>query len=181
MMWSGTGLNWIPTSPAIPDLSAVLGYPMTGLGAQLGGFSHGYGTHLPFRLLQYPRTAPEVISRTLAGRGIRGLSFPVIPFEVNREWRRATYVRVTNWAALRPTELSLHMMAIACEWAGGRNPFAAASEAQRGLFTKHVGDSRVMEFLIQSGAALPIDKLVADWERHCRSFQLQRQPWLLYT
>jgi uncharacterized protein YbbC (DUF1343 family) len=181
MMWNRTGLKWVPTSPAIPDLSAVLGYPMTGLGAQLGGFSHGYGTRLPFRLLQYPRTAPETIARALAARAIRGLEFPVVPFEVNGQPRRATYVRVADWAALRPTELSLHMMALACEWAVDRNPFAAASEAQRGLFTKHVGDSRVMEFLIQHGAALPVGQLLVDWQAYCRRFREESRAWQLYS
>jgi uncharacterized protein YbbC (DUF1343 family) len=178
-MWTQTGLNWVPTSPAIPDLSAVMGYPMTGLGAQLGGFAHGYGTKLPFRLLQYPRTAPEVISRTLESRGIRGLSFPVISFEVNGNYRRATYVRVTNWNALRPTELSLHMMVLACEWARG-NPFAAATSAQQGLFTKHVGDSRVMELLIRMGADFPIAPIVDNWATYAAHFKRESRAWHLY-
>ena len=38
-----TGLKWIPTSPNIPSLDAVAGYPMTGLGAQMGKFKHGIG------------------------------------------------------------------------------------------------------------------------------------------
>ena len=53
MLWTQTGLRWKPTSPYIPDLSAVLGYPMTGLGAQMGGFRHGIGTDYPFRFLTF--------------------------------------------------------------------------------------------------------------------------------
>jgi len=179
MMWNSTGLKWVPTSPAIPDLSAVLGYPMTGLGAQLGAFSHGYGTRLPFRLLQYTGTKPETISTTLSRRNISGLEFPVVPFTVNSQNRRATYVRVTNWAALRPTELSLHMMALACAWSGS-NPFTAATDSKRGLFTKHVGDSRVMELLIQKGEHLPIASLLADWASYCQRFKAESKAWNLY-
>jgi len=36
MRWPDTGLTWIPTSPYIPNFSAVEGYPMTGLGTQWG-------------------------------------------------------------------------------------------------------------------------------------------------
>jgi uncharacterized protein YbbC (DUF1343 family) len=179
MMWSHTGLKWIPTSPAIPDLSAVLGYPMTGLGSQLGGFSHGYGTRLPFRLVQFTGRSPESISAALSGRGVRGLAFPVIPFEVKGQPRRATYTQVTDWAALRPTELSLHMMALACDWAKA-NPFAAAPQSQQGLFNKHVGDGRVLDLLIQQGSALPIPSLLADWDAYCRRFQLESRSWFLY-
>jgi uncharacterized protein YbbC (DUF1343 family) len=180
MMWTHTGLKWIPTSPAIPDLSAVLGYPMTGLGAQLGRFSHGYGTRLPFRLIQYTGTPPEKISQALSSRNIRGLAFPVIPFEVKGQPRRATYTQVTDWNVLRPTELSLHMMALACEWAPS-NPFANASSSQQGLFNKHVGDQRVLDLLIEKGSALPIPSLLADWERYGRQFKAQSRAFQLYS
>lgn len=179
MMWTGTGLKWIPTSPAIPDVSSAMGYPMTGLGTQLGRFSHGYGTRLPFRLIQYPGKAPETISATLESRRIAGLDFPVIPFEIKGQPRRTTYTRVTDWNALRPTELSLHMMAIACAWAD-ENPFAAASESARGLFTKHVGDSRVLKLLIQEGQGIPIRYLLDDWARYNTAFQRESRQWWLY-
>ncbi|MEX0332221.1 MAG: DUF1343 domain-containing protein [Puniceicoccaceae bacterium] len=179
MMWPDTGLDWVPTSPAIPDLSAVLGYPMTGLGAQLGGFSHGYGTRLPFRLLQYPKTSPETIAAALSRRSIQGLAFPIVPFKVKGQPRRATYVNVTDWNALRPTELSLHMMALACQWST-QNPFAKATGSQQGLFNKHVGDQRVLDSLIQQGGALPIQSLLADWSAYCRRFQAESRRWHLY-
>ena len=179
MMWPDTGLSWVPTSPAIPDLSAVLGYPMTGLGSQLGGFSHRYGTRLPFRLLQYPKTAPETIADALSRRSIRGLAFPIVPFEVKGQPRRATYVKVTDWNVLRPTELSLHMMAIACQWSSA-NPFASAPGSQQDLFNKHVGDQRVLDFLISQGAAIPIESLLADWAVYCRQFQAESRRWHLY-
>jgi len=179
MMWPETGLKWVPTSPAIPDLSAVLGYPMTGLGAQLGGFAHGYGTHLPFRLLQFPATPPETISQALAQRGISGLAFPVIPFRHNGNPRRATYVKVTDWSRLRPTELSLHMMALACAW-NRENPFAAAGSAAQGLFTKHVGDSRVLESLIQNGSRIDIPSILSGWHRYNKGFRDLSRRWHLY-
>jgi uncharacterized protein YbbC (DUF1343 family) len=178
-MWTRTGLKWVPTSPAIPDLSAVMGYPMTGLGAQLGAFAHGYGTKLPFRLIQYPKTSPETISRALSARRIRGLSFPVITFQIKGNDRRATYVRVDDWNALRPTELSLHMMVLACEWARG-NPFADATSALQGLFTKHVGDSRVMELLIRMGADFPIAPILSNWASYAAHFKRESRAWHLY-
>ena len=53
MTWPSTGLTWYPTSPNIPHLDSVAGYPMTGLGAQLGDFKHGIGTKHPFRFLTF--------------------------------------------------------------------------------------------------------------------------------
>ena len=63
MRWPQTGLRWIPTSPYIQNLSAVLGYAMTGLGAQIGDFSHGIGTPFPFRLLRYEGKSSQQLLR----------------------------------------------------------------------------------------------------------------------
>jgi uncharacterized protein YbbC (DUF1343 family) len=179
MMWNSTGLKWIPTSPAIPDLSAALGYPMTGLGAKLGSFTHGYGTQLPFRLVQFTGKSPEVISAALSSRGIPGLAFPVVPFSAKGQPRRATYVQVIDWNRLRPTELSLHMMALACQW-NPANPFAKATDSQKSLFNKHVGDGRVLNYLIQRGDAIPINSLLADWSAYCRNFRRESTRFHLY-
>ena len=54
MRWPETGLAWVPTSPFMPDFSAIVGYPMTGLGCQLGGFSNGVGSQYPFRGIYSP-------------------------------------------------------------------------------------------------------------------------------
>lgn len=179
MMWNQTGLRWVPTSPAIPNLSAVLGYPMTGLGAQLGDFAHGYGTRLPFRLLQYRGKSPEAIAKALSARRIRGMAFPVTPFQHRGQTRRAVFTRVTDFAAFRPTELSLHMMALACQW-DPANPFASASSAQQNLFTKHVGDSRVLDALIQKGAAIDIPAFLRIWQQSNRDFLAMARQWHLY-
>jgi uncharacterized protein YbbC (DUF1343 family) len=180
MMWPETGLKWIPTSPAIPDLSAVLGYPMTGLGAQLGGFRHGYGTRLPFRLLQYAGRSPENIAQSLSRRSIPGLQFPVIPFQEKGQARRATFVKVSNWRQLRPTELSLHMMVLACQWSR-ENPFSAATESAQGLFTKHVGDPAVIEALKRHGARMPMQDFLRRWAAYNAQYRKAAQRWHLYS
>ena len=180
MMWSSTGLEWVPTSPAIPDLSAVLGYPMTGLGAQLGRFTHGYGTRLPFRLLQFPKKSPEEISAALNAQNIPGLAFPVIQFPHKGKQWRSTYVKVTDWNALHPTELSLHMMALACSW-NPQNPFKTATDSQRGLFNKHVGDERVLNLLLQQGSRFPIQALLRDWKAYCKRFKVEASRFHLYN
>jgi uncharacterized protein YbbC (DUF1343 family) len=179
MLWSETGLEWVPTSPAIPDLSAVLGYPMTGLGTQLGSFTHGYGTIYPFRLLQYPGKTPEEIARTFNARRIPGLEFRVLQFTERGEPRRGVYVMVTDYAALRPTELSFHMMQLACIWGNG-NPFAAASEGQQRLYNIHVGSTAWWEAITREGARVDLPKFLRQWEIEAERFRRYSERWQLY-
>lgn len=179
MFWTETGLKWIPTSPAIPDLSAVLGYPMTGLGTQLGSFRHGYGTIFPFRCLQYPGRSPEDIVTELNRRHIPGVSFRVVQFTERGQPRRGAYVVVTDWKRLRPTELSFHMMQLACQWSG-TNPFAAARESQQNLFNKHVGSTQWWNALRTEGARVEVGSFVERWSREARQWQQQSRQWWLY-
>ena len=73
MTWPQTGLRWIPTSPNIPTLDAVAGYPMTGLGAQMGKFKHGIGTPQPFRFLTYGDMPSSELKRNLDSLNLGGL------------------------------------------------------------------------------------------------------------
>jgi uncharacterized protein YbbC (DUF1343 family) len=179
-LWTDTGLRFVRTSPAIPDLSAVLGYAMVGLGCQLGGFSHGYGTSHPFRLLQFRGKTPEEIAAALNARRIPGLRFDVLAIQENGRPRRATYVAVTDWQALRPVEVSLHLMALACAW-NPRNPFATATAAQKDLFNKHVGDGGLIEDLSVRGGAFDPAPWLERWGRAAAAYQRQSRAFHLYA
>ncbi len=180
--WPDTGLAWIPTSPAIPDLSAAMGYAMTGLGTQLGGFKHGYGTRLPFRLLQYPGRSPEEIASTLRSRHLPGMDFQVVQFQENGRTHRGCYVIVRDWLLALPTAVSFHLMQLACAWsADGSNPFAQATPQQADLFNKHVGSTAFWEALVRDGARLDLSTFLSSWQTAARRFQLESQAFHLYA
>lgn len=179
MLWPDTGLRWVPTSPAIPDVSAALGYAMTGLGSQLGGFRHGYGTPYPFRLLTFPNRTPEEIARALNTANIPGLEFVPVNYTDGRgRPQSGTYVRVKDYSVLNPTDLSFWMMKIACQW-DSANPFATASQAEADLFNKHVGSTEWWQAISTKGASVRLEPFFAKWRTEARQFQqLSRQYWI---
>ena len=179
MLWTDTGRKWVPTSPAIPDLSAVLGYPITGLGAQLGSFTHGYGTAFPFRLLRYPGIEPEFLAKKLTQRRIPGLAFRVLRFQERGREIAGVYIVVTHWESLRPTELSFHLMQLACELSAS-NPFATARQSHQDLFNKHVGSTAWWESLSRKGAEVDVGSFVSGWASEARNWQRTSQVFCLY-
>lgn len=178
MLWTSTGLRWVPTSPYIPDLSAVLGYAMTGLGAQEGGFSHGIGTPYPFRLLRFKGKSPEELKRALETRSIPGLRYRILktrsaagaPVE-------GVYVSVNDWQAVRPTEISFHMMQLAATWSAS-NPFKNVKNPA--LFNKHVGSTAWWNELQQRGAQARVNAFVKQWSNQAAVFQRQSQHFWIY-
>ena len=178
MLWTKTGLRWVPTSPYIPDLSAVLGYAMTGLGAQEGGFSHGIGTPYPFRLLRYKGKSPEQIKTALESKRIPGLGYRIVKTQsAAGAPLSGVYVSVTNWNHARPTELSFHMMQLAAAWSSS-NPFAASKNP--GLFNKHVGSTAWWNEINQRGAQARVNVFVDQWAQQAKSFQQEAKRFWIY-
>jgi uncharacterized protein YbbC (DUF1343 family) len=179
MLWTQTGLRWVPTSPYIPNLSAVLGYAMTGLGAQEGGFSHGIGTPYPFRLLRYKGKTPAQVKAALEAKRIPGLSYHIVQTQsAAGAPLSGVYVSVSDWNRARPTELSFHMMQLAAAWSTTGNPFAASKNSN--LFNKHVGSTAWWEEISQRGAQARVDTFVNQWSREAQSFQNNAKRFWIY-
>ena len=179
MLWTQTGLRWIPTSPYIPDLSAVLGYAMTGLGAQEGGFSHGIGTPYPFRLLRYKGKSPAEVKAALEAKRIPGLRYRIVQTQsAAGAPLSGVYVSVVDWERARPTELSFHMMQLAAAWSTTGNPFTQAKNSV--LFNKHVGSTAWWEEINQRGAQARVDQFVNQWTQQAQAFQTKAKRFWIY-
>ncbi|MGH8016810.1 MAG: DUF1343 domain-containing protein [Opitutaceae bacterium] len=180
MTWPDTGLKWIPTSPNIPSFEAVVGYSMTGLGAQLGGFRHGIGTPHPFRFLMHPELKSEQLASELKKHRLHGLRF--VPRQITDAQGRkidGLFIEVRDWDAWRPTELNFHMMQIACKVAP-KNPFVGASPGQTDLFNKHVGSTAWWNALTRDGAKVDLQEFLDAWDRAATRFQNESRRYWLY-
>ena len=176
MSWPKLGLKWIAPSPIIPDFPAAVGYAMTGLGAQLGSFQHGIGSEYPFRVLTHKTASLDELERELNRRSIPGITFKKKSFKGGS--KTGLYVRITDWSAWRPTELSFHMMQIAALFEP--NPFAKATDNQSSLFNKHVGSTSWWNEISQKGPNTNRAGFIGVWERQSKQFQLQSRSFWLY-
>jgi uncharacterized protein YbbC (DUF1343 family) len=179
MRWSETGLEWRPTSFYISDFAAVEGYAMLGLGCQLGAWRHGVGRDHPFRGLYYPKKPAQDLARELNALGLPGIAFRKIDV-VNAEGKKVhgVMVDITDWETLRPTEISFHLMRLACAWSG-TNPFRAATKAQMQSFNRHTGSGEFWQAIVRDGARVDVDKFITTWSAAAQQFrEYSRQFWL---
>lgn len=179
MRWTDTGLAWRQTSPYVADFAAVEGYPITGLGCILGGFTHGVGKEHPFRGLAFPGITADVLISNLQALRISGLGFrKVEPIDDQGRKREGVLIDITDWDALRPTELSLHLMRLACQW-NDTNPFARATQSEQQRFNRHVGSTRWWNALVREGRRVDVSDFVNEWSREAAEFQQRtRRLWL---
>ena len=180
MTWPQTGLKWIPTSPNIPTLDAVAGYPMTGLGAQMGKFKHGIGTPQPFRFLTYEDMPSSELKRNLDSLNLGGLSFQTKTFKNNSgKSVSGVYIVLDDWMQWRPTELAFHMMKLSAKWESP-SPFTQAKESEITLFNKHVGSTLWWDHLADKGPNCDVQGFLSSWDKQVEIFRDRIQKYYLY-
>jgi len=181
MRWPETGLPWIPTSPFIPDFAAVVGYPMTGLGCQLGTFTNGIGSQYPFRGIYHPSVRLDVLERELGALHLPGLQLRRVSVPNSRTGQPASgiYLEVADWDEWRPTDLNFYLMRLACKLEP-RNPFAAASRGTADGFLRVMGSTAFFRDLAAHGARVDVASYIRAWEAEDRSFQQESRRFWLY-
>lgn len=180
MLWPQTGLKWIPPSPVIKDFNAAQGYAMTGLGCQIGGFRHGYATEYPFRLISHPQRKIADFQKILQKRNIPGIAFhKQSSFNtIKNEKQVGLYITITDYNAWRPTELSFHLMQLACLWSP-QNPFVHEQNLKLSLFNKHVGSDAWYNAISEAGNKVNIHHFISQWTKDSKKFQdWSKQYWL---
>lgn len=148
---------------------------MTGLGCLITGFRHGYGTRHPFRLLSHIRHPVKKIRAELQARALPGLAFT----SMNVKGVRGLYIGISDWDAWRPTELSFHLMQMACEWSD-RNPFVCADESTVDLFNRHVGSDEWWEAITTRGKNINVTDFVTRWGLRTAEFHHTSSAYWLY-
>ncbi len=73
MLFSATGLPWVPTSPHIPSPDGPMYYVATGILGELGTLSEGVGSTLPFRLVGAPWIDEGKLAAALNAEKIPGV------------------------------------------------------------------------------------------------------------
>jgi len=180
MRWPDTGLAFVPTSPFVPDFAAVMGYAMTGLGCEIGGFSHGVGRLYPFRGIAYKGRTVEQLQKELEALHLPGLAYArVAATDAAGKPVTGVYVEVTDYDAWRPADLSFQLMRLACKWSP-MNPFVTAPADKAAMFNKLVGSHAWWNALRRDGPKVDVEGFLAEWREHAAVYQQQSRRYWLY-
>ncbi len=182
MRWPETGLRFVPTSPMIRDFAAVVGYAMIGLGCEYSGFRHGIGPNYPFRGISFRGKSADVLIRDLTALKVPGVAYRkiTVPAANGGQPLTGVYVEVTDWDAWNPTELSFHLMRLACAY-DPPNPFAKLNAAQTRSFNIHVGSNEWWQALTRDGARVNLDGFLQAWNERTQIYQHQTKRYWLYN
>jgi uncharacterized protein YbbC (DUF1343 family) len=180
MRWSETGLTFRATSQLVPDFAAVIGYAMVGLGCEGNRFTHGLGASYPYRGIAFPGKTPEQLQKDLTALRLPGLRFSKVSVN-DRKGQPTTgvFVEVIDWSDWNPTELSFHLMRLACRY-DPPNPFAKLNATEMRSFNIHVGSLAFGNALRTEGARIDIEAWLRRWREQARAYQAETKKFWLY-
>jgi len=185
MLWPETGLEWVGTSPNIPDFETALLYPgiclLEGTAASVGR-----GTHEPFKLVGYRgidagKLAERLNSKHLPGVRFESASFtprsiPGMSSNPKFQDREIAGVRIfiTSPHAYRPVITGIHLLCTL---------YDMLSKEERGFFFRKIGfdelaGTKSLRRSIEEGA-LP-EEIVDNWAKGMAQFVEKRSKYLLY-
>lgn len=175
MVWTDTGLSWIPTSPNIPYALTTLVYLATGL-VDEAGINNGVGTDRPFEYAGGWQFDPQAYAEALAPRGIPGVRFEPMTWVPQRGfWSGKTlagvYLNVVQPHAFPSVRTAVELMAAAR--AQGRFHVANAKTMDRDW-----GTAQVRLALLRGASP---DAVVGAWQPGLRAFDALRKRYLIYS
>jgi uncharacterized protein YbbC (DUF1343 family) len=185
MQWPETGLEWVRTSPNIPDFETALLYPgicfFEGTGA-----SAGRGTLEPFSVIGHPGMDAAAISGQLNDEALPGVRFEPVLFtprcipgmssDPKFRDREIPGVRllITDIRDFRPVETGIHLVAAFYDM--------LAEDEQNTFFRRPGFDSLAGTASLRQSieAGEETAEIIASWRTGIGSFGEQRRKYLLY-
>ena len=182
MWWEDTGLQWVPTSPHIPNAATALFCAATGIIGELDGLSVGVGYTLPFQLVGATWIDAAKLAQELNGRNIPGVYFrPIVytPFYGAMQGKQVSGVQVyfLDRNEVDLVSLQLYIVQTIDELYPARDVFVHSDSSRIKMFDNVMGTDAVRIALEQK---VPVAAIIAGWKKEVDAFLPLRNKYLLY-
>lgn len=183
MVWSDTGLPWVPASPHVPHGESPLFQVASGMLGEIGGISTGIGYTLPFQCIAGPGIRPQDLAAALNAHNLPGIRFKPITFKpyygaFKEEVIGGVQIFFTDPARAPLTAVNFYALETLKKTAG-LDLFDQAIKAKKSfaMFDKVNGTDATRKAL-QAGTSAT--EIVAGWAPGEQGFRKQRQKYLIY-
>jgi uncharacterized protein YbbC (DUF1343 family) len=187
MLIEESKLQWIPTSPQIPESDTPLFYPTTGIMGHCSLVSIGIGYTLPFKIVGAPWINPDLLAETFNAQKLPGVCF--YPFQFRPffgkhklEICKGVRIFVTDAKIFRPVTTQFVMMGILKslyprQFNEGFQK-VLQSKNKSDVFLKIVGKKEILRLF--SEEKFITWKLREIIQKDCSEFEKKRAKYLIY-
>ena len=181
MTFDQTGLQWVPTSPHIPDYRSAFFYPATGIIGELDPNMIGIGYTLPFQVLVTENIDAAKLAKAMNALEIYGVQFRPIYFKpyympLKGKALQGVQIHLTDPARAELTSIQFWFLQEAHKLDPSFNPFAG-KEQRYGMFDKVCGSDHLRISMMED---FSFSKLEEYWNRDAEIFRTRSLKYHLY-
>ncbi|NGX63511.1 MAG: hypothetical protein KR126chlam6_00923, partial [Candidatus Anoxychlamydiales bacterium] len=185
MSFSDTGLNWVPTSPNIPEADTPLYSATTGILGELEIVSIGIGYTLPFKIVGAPWIDANLFAKHLNDQKLLGVKF--IPFYFRPFYGayrgkdcQGVKIVITDKTKYKPVSVQYLLIGMLKSLYPEKvkEKLNTQSESKIKTFCLVNGNKKIYDFLLNE--KYPAWKMIKFQEEKIKEFKENRKKYLLY-
>lgn len=182
MTFDETGLQWVPSSPHIPQPISAIAYPISGILGELGYMSIGVGYTIPFQMFAAEWVEAEKLAERLNSYELPGLIFrplhlkPFYSVGVGKNLQ-GVQVHVMNYKNAALSDVQFWVMQAVAELWPEKAVFANASEGRYRMFDQVSGSDQIR---LRFSKRHKFEDIKEYWYKDVESFRKLSQKYYLY-
>lgn len=182
MNYGDTGLQWIASSPHIPQAVTSYYYPASGIVGELGYLSIGVGYTIPFQMFAAPWMDADLLADAMNAHRLPGVTFRPIhlrPFySVGKgEQLQGVQVHITDYAKASLTPIQFVLIEEVARLFPQHSIMEHADSKRFDMFDKVCGSKSIRTLLAKRNKWKDVKKY---WDKDVKSFQQLSKKYYLY-
>lgn len=182
MTFDKTGLQWVPSSPHIPQPITSLFYPVSGILGELGYISIGVGYTIPFQMFAAEWIDADALATTLNSYSIEGVYFrpmhvkPFYAVGVGKNLQ-GVQVHLTNEQKAPLTDIQFYVMQALAELSPEKAVFKNADPKRFRMFDQVSGSDYIR---LKFSERHRFEDIKEYWYKDVESFRKLSKKYYLY-
>lgn len=163
-IFQDTGLGWVQTSPNIPDIDAVFGYMMTGMGENTGVFQAD----------QFKWVGGKGLDENEYAERLNEAALPGVEFVPEKRGEAGgARIKITDYHQVNPAKIGIYALVTAFDLADFNIPVGTERPV---MFELIMGSQKMGEYLKQGLSPAQIE---AEYAPELNAFKEERKKYLL--
>jgi len=182
MIYQDTGLQWIPSSPHVPQPVSATFYPVSGILGELGYMSIGVGYTIPFQMFAAEWINAEDLAGNLNRLRLPGLNFRplyVKPFYSTGQGKhlQGVQVHIMDYEKVKLTEIQFYVMQEIATLHPDKAVFDNADQKRFRMFDQVTGSDFVRLNFAKNNK---FEDIRDYWYKHTEPFRKVSKKYYLY-
>ncbi len=182
MIFSETGLPWVPTSPHIPHSETAFYYAISGIVGELNVISIGVGYTIPFETFAAPWINGKQLADLMNSYNLPGVIFRPITYKpyygvYKGEMINGVHCYITDYKNIRPVEIQFYFLQAHHQLYPDKNVFELSDVNRLKMFDKVCGTDRIRKLLNGNFSVESINEI---FNRGVKEFEEKSKKYYLY-